>query len=105
MTDFQRQKTEAEKRAVEMNNSYRKKQNMPPVPDFVRIETPIEKEINVKPAQVKTGVRRPMDFLKMLKLDALKDDPDRLLILGLFLLLSGEETDEKLLFALLYIML
>ena len=90
---------------------------MPPTPSFVatphqthntaypNTATPTahnnftEKNDNFQPK------RRPFDILKMLKLESLKNDPDRLLVLGLFLLLSGEETDELLMYALLYIML
>ncbi len=101
MDDFEEQKRQAEQRVLEMNRRYRQKAGMPPVPDFV--------ELPHKPQTLSTPTpssrKGPTDLLRILKLDSLKTDPDRLLLLGLFLLLSGEETDEWLLYALLYIML
>lgn len=93
MTDFQRQKEEAAERVRRMNASYRKKagldkpQNIPPVP------------------AVKAGNSTPFDVLKMFRFDSIKSDPDRFLIMCVLLLLSSEKCDEKLLYALLYIML
>ncbi len=88
MTDFQRQKQEAENRVRRMNEAYRKKAGLD------RPQTAPEKE-----------QKSPMDLLRMFRFDALKSDPDRILIICVFLLLSKEKCDEKLLYALLYIML
>ncbi len=97
MQDFEQQRREAEARVREMNRTYRQKAGI--------------EQNNIKPQEVKektpdnSAIRRPSDLLKMLRLDNLKGDSDRLLLLGIFLLLSGEDADELLLYALLYIML
>ena len=91
--EFERQRKEAEERVREMNRNYRIKSGITPAQE--------QKTATVK----ENGSSRPFDILKMLRLDGIKGDPDRLLLLGIFLLLSGEDTDELLLYALLYIML
>ncbi len=88
MTEFQRQKQEAENRARRMNEEYRKKS-----------ATELQKQVQ------HNEEKSPMDLLRMFRFDALKSDPDRILIICVFLLLSKEKCDEKLLYALLYIML
>lgn len=88
MTDFQRQKQEAENRVRRMNEAYRKKAGLDKPTVAIRQEE-----------------KSPMDLLRMFRFDALKSDPDRILIICVFLLLSKEKCDEKLLYALLYIML
>ena len=72
-----------------MNESYRQK---------------IEGE---KPEPKREPERRQnaLDIMKLIRFDSVKTDPDRLLLLGVLLLLSTEKTDEKLLYALLYIMI
>jgi hypothetical protein len=99
MTDFEKQKQDAAERVRRMNDLYRKRAG---------IETPIKEE-SPHPIPPKTSPHRenktPLDFLKILRFDALKSDPDRLLLFCVFLLLSSEKCDEKLLYALLYIML
>lgn len=101
--EFERQRKEAEERVREMNRNYRIKSGITPAQE--------QKTANVKENDYslqKKGLSssgRPFDILKMLRLDGIKGDPDRLLLLGIFLLLSGEDTDELLLYALLYIML
>ena len=87
MTDFQRQKEEAEQRVRRMNEEYRRKAGL-------------DKAVNERPKD-----KTPMDFLKMFRFDSLKNDPDRLVIMCVFLLLSREKCDEKLLYALLYVMM
>ena len=98
MDNFEQQRIEAEQRVRDMNRAYREKAGLQTNPK----EQPQNKE---PPKEVSAPKRRPAELLKMLKLDSLKSDPDRLLLLGLFLLLSSEEADEWLLYALLYIML
>lgn len=89
MTDFQRQKDEAANRVRRMNEEYRRKAGL-------------NKAITEKE---KPKDKTPMDFLKMFRFDSMKNDPDRLVIMCVFLLLSREKCDEKLLYALLYIMM
>ena len=89
MTEFERAKQEAIYRVQKMNESYRQK---------------IEGE---KPETKREPERRQnaLDIMKLIRFDSVKTDPDRLLLLGVLLLLSTEKTDEKLLYALLYIMI
>lgn len=87
MTDFQRQKDDAANRVRRMNEEYRRKAGLD------------------KPKEEKPKDKTPMDFLKMFRFDSMKNDPDRLVIMCVFLLLSREKCDEKLLYALLYIMM
>ena len=89
MTEFERAKQEAIYRVQKMNESYRQK---------------IEGE---KPEPKREPERRQnaLDIMKLIRFDSVNTDPDRLLLLGVLLLLSTEKTDEKLLYALLYIMI
>jgi hypothetical protein len=98
MQDFEQQRREAEERVKEMNRSYRQKAGLDQ-------NKPQEKPMDTSVTNTFSSTRRPVDILKLLRLDSLKGDPDRLLLIGVFLLLSGEEADELLLYALLYIML
>lgn len=82
---------------------------MPPAPDFVRINnTPPQKGFSPAekapppPATHKGGAAR---LLKMLNFKGLEIDGDISLLLGILLLLSGENDDELLMLALVYIML
>ncbi|MEE0945831.1 MAG: hypothetical protein U0M42_03245 [Acutalibacteraceae bacterium] len=88
MTDFQRQKQEAENRVRRMNALYRQKAGL----DKPTIPQPIKTE-------------NTENILKLFRFDAMRGDPDRLLIISVLLLLSGENCDDKLIYALLYIML
>ncbi len=90
MTDFERQKAEAEQRVKEMNRRYTEK----------AAAKPAEEKPQPKPQK-----STPFDIFKLLKLDSFRADSDRLLLLGLFLLLNSQEADELLLYALIYIML
>ncbi|MBE6729227.1 MAG: hypothetical protein E7568_03210 [Ruminococcaceae bacterium] len=89
MTEFQRQKEEATQRVIRMNERYRQKAGL------VSSPPPLKKEVQ----------KNPLDILKMFRFDSIKNDPDRLIIIFVFLLLGSEKCDEKLLYALLYIML
>lgn len=101
--DFERQRKEAEERVREMNRNYRKKAGInQPAFENKKKENP---DLSLKGNSQNPFLRRPSEILKMLRLDGLKGDPDRLLLLGIFLLLSSDEADELLLYALLYIML
>lgn len=98
MDNFEQQRIEAEQRVRDMNRIYREKAG-------IQINTKNKTTEKETIKEISSGKKRPTELLKMLKLDSLKSDPDRLLLLGLFLLLSSEEADEWLLYALLYIML
>ena len=98
MDNFEQQRIEAQQRVIDMNRAYREKAGL----QTKQKEETKDKE---QSKEFTAPKRRPAELLKMLKLDSLKNDPDRLLLLGLFLLLSSEEADEWLLYALLYIML
>ena len=89
MTEFERAKQDAIYRVKKMNESYRKK---------------IAPE-NKEPVKKENKQQGPLDIMKLIRFDSVKSDPDRLLLLGVLLLLSMEKTDEKLLYALLYIMI
>lgn len=89
MTEFERAKQEAIYRVQRMNESYRQK---------------IAGEKTESPKPEKKG-QSALDIMKLIRFDSVKNDPDRLLLLGVLLLLSTEKTDEKLLYALLYIMI
>jgi hypothetical protein len=89
MTEFERAKQEAIYRVQKMNESYRQK---------IEGEKP---KLNREPERRQNA----LDIMKLIRFDSVKTDPDRLLLLGVLLLLSTEKTDEKLLYALLYIMI
>ena len=83
---------------------------MPPAPGFVRANNapaqegslPAAKTAPAPPAERKGGAAR---LLKMLNFKGLEIDGDISLLLGILLLLSGENDDELLMLALVYIML
>ena len=91
MTDFEKQKQDAVERVRKMNESYRKKV--------------MANESATEPKPIEKKGDSPVDIMKLIRFDAVRSDPDRLLLLGVLLLLSSEKTDEKLLYALLYIMI
>ncbi len=86
MTEFERAKQEAISRVQKMNESYRQK-------------------ITQEKRETQKKEHNALDIMKLIRFDSVKSDPDRLLLLGVLLLLSMEKTDEKLLYALLYIMI
>lgn len=91
MTDFEKQKQDAVERVRKMNESYRQK--------IAANKSAPQQRMSEKKGD------SPIDIMKLIRFDAVRSDPDRLLLLGVLLLLSGEKTDEKLLYALLYIMI
>ena len=90
MTEFERQKAEAEQRVKEMNRRYNEKAASKP------------NEIKAAQAVPKST---PFDIFKLLKLDSFRADSDRLLLMGIFLLLNSQDADDLLLYALIYIMI
>jgi hypothetical protein len=89
MTDFERAKQDAIYRVQKMNQNYRQKIEG----EKIEMKKEVEKQSGA------------LDIMKLIRFDSVKTDPDRLLLLGVLLLLSTEKTDEKLLYALLYIMI
>lgn len=79
------------------------------VPPFVRMpngqsKPPADKKTTV-PEEPKKGGLFGSDILKFLNFDNFKMDSDRILLLLMILILSGENSDEILIFALAYLML
>ncbi len=113
-TDFERMQRQATERMREMQRRARPPVNpphtMPPTPSFVQIpnhhaaQEP-ERDSTTVPHEPARGSRTGFDLFRLLNFKNLELDSDRVLILGLALLLSSEETDELLMLALLYIML
>lgn len=89
-----------------------KNSQMPPAPDFVRVNNasaqrsqssvPARPEHKKETAPRKSGAGK---LLQMLNFKGLEIDGDISLLLGILLLLSGENDDELLMLALVYIML
>ncbi len=100
--EFERQKNEA---ALKMKELYRG-QSMPPYPDFIKLpkseETPKEPEQKKERKPQKTA---PNNVFRYLNLSEILKSPDALLILGLIFLLISDNADEKLILALVFIML
>lgn len=103
--EFEKQKSDAAKRIRDMY----KGQNMPPYPDFIAL--PENKEIPQKAEESTKCVRRsPItpasnNIFRMLNFSELLKSPDSLLILGIIFLLLSDNADEKLILALIFIML
>lgn len=120
--EFARQSKEAVEKMREMNSravGNKTKQNMPPVPPFVHVQsnrqnTPpqnqrqntaapkMNKPETNKNENKNTGI---LSGLNIPFLDMLSGDADVSLIIGLLLILMSEKADKKLLFALIYILL
>lgn len=112
-TDFERMQRQATERMREMQRRARPPVNpphtMPPTPSFVQIPNQHTSEEPQRDTTVHHGPvhrsRTGFDLFRLINFKNLELDSDRVLILGLALLLSSEETDELLMLALLYIML
>lgn len=103
--EFERQKNDAAKRIREIYRG----QTMPAYPDFISLpkvpetkapETATPKETKKTPQNTTAG-----NLFKFLNFSELLKSPDSLLILGLILLLLSDSADEKLILALVFIML
>ena len=108
--EFDRLKNEAETQMKELYGGH----NMPPYPRFVTLpeKTQAETEPNKpeKPQAVKPPSRPAQNkiggnLFRFLNLEELTKSPDALLILGLIFLLISDNADEKLILALVFIML
>ena len=115
-TDFSRMKAAAMQEMREMNARSGREpggQGMPPTPHFVRTGRPGRGEPNreravpppTAPPPKTPGQNSLFSGWDLPFLDRLKTEGDLALILGLLLILFSEQSDKKLLFALLYILL
>lgn len=130
-SEFERHKKAAEKQLNEMyygTNAKSKNNNGIPMPSFISlpnngqnkeqshvtdgIKNNKEKTENTtaekhepSPQKKQSNQNLGKNILSMLNFKGMKMDNDRLIILAVCLLLAGEETDELLMLALIYIML
>ena len=121
-SEFARQSKEAVEKMREMNAraaGSNAKQNMPPIPPFVRLQgnrqsTPAQKQRQntaapkISEPETNKSDNKSSGILSGLNipfLDMLAGDADVSLIIGLLLILMSEKADKKLLFALVYILL
>ena len=112
--DFDRMKQSALEQALKTHNS---RTVMPPVPDFVRIpegkkqnstefhNPPILEEKKSEETNVPQKKSRIASLMNYINIPELLENSDAALLLGLILLLSSEQADEKLILALAYILL
>ncbi len=91
----------AAKRIMEMNKAARQALEKTQIKETKEPQKE-NKEINENMMNFGSSKKSLFDIINFKNL---KGDKDRTLLAGIMLLLSGEETDEKLLLALLYIML
>lgn len=123
--NMQKMQRDAEQRLREMQRRADRAvsgSDMPPIPNFVRVDgrRNQQSQRNEVPApktheqpkyeqidkNTKTAVsNKGLNFLKMLNFKGLKFDKDIMLIIVMILLLSSDESDELLIYALIYIML
>lgn len=103
----------AAKRIMEMNNRANKQgavHKMPPVPSFVNIpnlntaRAPEDSQKNTAPLKPDTQ-KSGNSLFNLINFKNIFVDSDRSLLAGIMMLLGGEAADEKLMLALLYIML
>lgn len=108
--EFLRRKEDAANRIRDMYNGH----SMPPYPDFVSIPQsstlPHTEKVDrtngtSAPITDKKGGFNPANLIKAVNLEELTKSPDNLLILGIILLIFSDTADEKLILALLFIML
>lgn len=95
---------EMQRRSKFPNESF-KNRNMPPVPPFVNVpkhEMPAQKTVTQNRADKNYTGNSLLNFINLREMNA---DPDRTLIIGLIILLSGEKIDEVLIMALIYLLL
>lgn len=109
--EFEREKNDAANRIREMY----KGQSSPAFPSFVSLPTPQNKpsaeeiETVQKPVENKHQNHAPCrmqnNLFKFLNFSEILKSPDALLILGIILLLISDNADEKLILALVFILL
>ncbi len=107
--EFNRLKEESSNRIREMYKGH----SMPPYPDFVKLEKPapppscnpiVKPVVTQKPCS-SNGQNPLAGILRSVNLSELLKNPESLLILGLIILLMSDHADEKLILALVFIML
>lgn len=110
-TEFMRMQQQAVERMREMSNRSVKStaHTMPPTPSFVKVEnynTAYKGGTTTGEKQIKTTHTSNMHKNEFpLNLTArLRSEPDIALIIGLLLILWSEQTDKRLLLALIYIL-
>ncbi len=107
--EFERQKAESAKRIKELYRGH----NMPPYPEFVSVVTAPQPEDveqhDRKPPEAKPALSQKSTdiggLLKCFNMGEILKSPDSLLILGIIFLLLSDKSDEKLILALIFIML
>lgn len=107
--EFERQKAESARRIKELYRGH----TMPPYPEFVTVQQNTASEKRAEPQrerspEVPAPVRPRTDIpsiLRCFNMGEILKSPDSLLILGLILLLLSDGSDEKLILALVFIML
>ena len=105
--EFERQKNDAANRIREMYSG----QKAPSFPAFVSVPSPPavhaenEHQKEVKKETFPPPQNRFGSLLKFLNFSELTKSPDALLILGIILLLLSDNADEKLILALVFILL
>ena len=109
-TDFSRMKAAAMQEMREMNARSGRdpgRHGMPPTPHFVKTgrEEPKRESAEPPPPPKQPAQNGMFSGWDIPLLDRLKTEGDLALILGLLLILFSEQSDKKLLFALLYILL
>ena len=107
--EFERKKAESAKRIKELYRGH----TMPPYPEFVTIPREVALKEGSEPPK-KTPPEMPLSprqgsdiqgLLRCFNMGEVLKSPDSLLILGLILLLLSDGSDEKLILALIFIML
>lgn len=109
--EFNRLKEESSKRIREMYKGH----SMPPYPDFISLQNQ-EKSVREKYEEVTPPKKAIPEhhnsnnnwlqgMLRSINLSELLKNPESLLILGLIILLISDKADEKLVLALVFIML
>lgn len=109
--EFNRLKEESSKRIREIYKGH----GMPPYPDFISLQKqeksiPEKKEAVSPPKKATPECHRSnynwlQGMLRSINLSELLKNPESLLILGLIMLLMSDKADEKLVLALVFIML
>lgn len=109
--EFNRLKEESSKRIRDMYKGH----SMPPYPDFISLQKQ-EKSVPQKEESVNSPQKNYHEhhhsnnnwlhgLLRSINLSELLKNPESLLILGLIILLISDKADEKLVLALVFIML
>ena len=107
--EFERQKAESARRIKELYRGH----TMPPYPEFVTVPQGVAAEKPTDPpkqvfSEAPVAVRKSPDIgglLRCFNMGEILKSPDSLLILGIILLLLSDRSDEKLILALIFIML